>query len=111
MTTPRSSREVERKRKRQHWNHHLLRWRQSGLSQAEYCRRHQLSIKCFVYWKSRLGRSDPSIKLVAVPVSQAMEPKQSSELALVVGDRFRVEVKDGFNPETFEKLLRVLSRI
>lgn len=111
MTTPRSSREVERKRKEQHWHHHLLTWKKSGLTQSEYCRRNQLSIKCFTYWKSKTGKPGPSMKLVAVPVSPVSRPKESAELAFVLGDRYRVEVGDGFNPETFEKLVRVLSRI
>lgn len=111
MKTPRSSREVGRKRKERHWQHHLLTWKKSGLTQAEYCRRNQLSIKCFTYWKSKTEKSGPSIKFVPVPVSPARGPKESSELAFVLGDRYRVEVGDGFNPETFEKLVRVLSRI
>ncbi len=111
MTTPKSSREVGREKKVLHWQHHLLAWKKSGLTQAEYCRRNQLSIKCFTYWKSKTEKPDPSIKLVPVPVSPARWPKPSAELAFVLGDRYRVEVGDGFNPETFEKLVRVLSRI
>ena len=110
MTTPRPSRQDERKRKEQHWHHHLLTWKKSGLTQAEYCRRNQLSIKCFTYWKSRVERREPSMKLVPVPVSPVRE-KESAELSFVIGERYRVEVRDGFNPETFEKLVRVLSRI
>ncbi len=111
MTTPRSSREDERKRKERYWSHHLLTWKKSGLTQAEYCRGNQLSSKCFTYWKRRIERPDPSMKLVPVRVSPVSEPKPSAELAFVFRDRYRVEVGDGFNPETFERLVRVLARI
>jgi len=43
MTTPGLSKEVERERKQQYWGDHLLTWRKSGLTQAEYCRRNQLT--------------------------------------------------------------------
>lgn len=109
MTTRRSSREVERKRKEQHWHHHLRAWTSSGLSQAEYCRRNQLSWKCFGYWKRKADRPDPSLRLVTVPVRPVREP--STGLTLVIGERYRLEVGDGFNPETFEKLVRLLARI
>lgn len=111
MTTPRSLREIERKKKEQHWRDHLHTWKKSDLTQTEYCRRNQLSIKCFTYWKSRLEKPDPSIKLVPVPVSPAREYQQSAEIVFVLKDRYRVEVGDRFNPETFEKLVRVLARL
>lgn len=120
MTTRRSSREVEQDpsaapgtaqagRKEQHWHHHLRAWTSSGLSQAEYCRRNQLSWRCFGYWKRKAARPAPSMKLLPIalrPLSEA-----SSGLTLVLGDRYRVEVGDGFNPETFERLLSLLARI
>ncbi len=42
-------------KKREFWLQHMKSWRQSGLMQSEYCRRHSLSDKSFVYWKKRLG--------------------------------------------------------
>jgi hypothetical protein len=51
-----------------YWEYHLERWRQSGLSQTEYCRRHNLNYKRFHSWKTRL-KSYPtgrSVKLVEV---------------------------------------------
>ena len=111
MTTPGLSRELDRKKKQRHWVDHLLTWKKSGLTQAEYCRRNQLSIKCFTYWKSKTERPDPSMQLVPVPVSPVREYPQSAELVLVLGDRYRVEVGDGFNPATLEKLVCVLYRI
>ena len=37
------------------WKPHLDGWRDSGLSQAAYCRQHALSVKCFAYWRRTLG--------------------------------------------------------
>lgn len=37
------------------WERHLQQWRQSGLSQAQYCRRHHLSAPAFGWWKGRLS--------------------------------------------------------
>jgi hypothetical protein len=39
--------------RRQFWARHLQRWERSGLSQAEYCRRHQISAAAFAWWKTR----------------------------------------------------------
>lgn len=37
------------------WKPHLDGWRDSGLSQAAYCRQHSLSLKCFAYWRRTLS--------------------------------------------------------
>jgi len=39
--------------RRRFWAGHLQGWKQSGLSQAEYCRQHQLSATTFAWWKTR----------------------------------------------------------
>jgi hypothetical protein len=39
--------------RRRFWARHLQRWERSGLSQAEYCRRHQISATTFAWWKTR----------------------------------------------------------
>ena len=36
------------------WARHLQRWKQSGLSQTQYCRQQQLSVPAFGWWKRRL---------------------------------------------------------
>jgi hypothetical protein len=37
------------------WARHLHRWKQSGLSQTQYCRQHQLSAPAFGWWKRQLA--------------------------------------------------------
>jgi len=122
MRTLSSSKEVERERKQQYWGDHLHTWRKSGLTQAEYCRRNQLSTKSFTYWKSKTRRvdrsacgspapADPPMKFVPVPVRPMAAGPGSAKLVVVFQDRYRVEVADGFNPATFEKVVQVLARL
>jgi hypothetical protein len=42
------------------WQEHLRAWSQSGLTQADYCRQHQLSAPAFGWWKRQLeGKPRP----------------------------------------------------
>ena len=43
------SRAEELKQKRDHWKRHIESWQAGGLSQSEYCRRHNLSYHRFIY--------------------------------------------------------------
>jgi hypothetical protein len=53
----------------EYWQSHLDNWDRSGLSQAAYCRNHDLDYNRFRKWKERLGTypsASTSIKLVEV---------------------------------------------
>lgn len=39
-----------------YWREQIAEWNQSGLSGAEYCRRHQLIYHRFVYWRQKLDQ-------------------------------------------------------
>jgi len=47
------------------WWKHLQQWRQSGLSQAQDCRQHQLSLGTFGRWKGRLSATDGPVQPIA----------------------------------------------
>ncbi len=53
--------------RRRFWAGHLQEWKQSGLSQAEYCRRHQLSATTFAWWKTRGTPPTPEAPQVPPP--------------------------------------------
>jgi hypothetical protein len=93
--------------RRRSWEDHLEQWRGSGLSQAEYCRRHGLSIKTFGYHKRTMGKS--ALCLVEVPLAAAVcvAPKP---LILVVGSRYTIQIEAGFDADTLGQLLEVLER-
>lgn len=52
--------------KQTYWQTHLDAWRQSGLSQAAYCKQHGLSLSSFGYWLRR--RAEPVRSTAALPI-------------------------------------------
>lgn len=106
---------TERIERRKYWTAQVERWRESGLTQREYCKKEDLSIERFGAWKRRLDHEDKneSRGLVAVPpkiVSAALFTARTV-LGLVVAERYRVEIPDAFSPSTLEAVLQVLSRL
>lgn len=65
------------------WNNRLLRWRESGLSGAAWCRKNTINYQIFTYWRKKLqGQSqeitpiqtsqhDPFIELIDSTKSRA----------------------------------------
>lgn len=100
--------------KRRFWENHIGKWKLSGLSQAEYCRQNDVKVKSFRYWKRRVGRLGGAPALVEVPFPRPLPSSPcavSSQLCLVINQKYRIEVGKGFDPEDLERLLRVVVRI
>ena len=55
--------------RRKYWTDQVQRWKESGLTQREYCKRENLSIERLGAWKRRLDRENQSELggLVAIP--------------------------------------------
>ena len=99
----------------EYWQEQMAAWKASGLKQVQYCRQYQLSKHAFVYWKLKLlGKDASPATLVPVSAHQLRHIHRGDGLAqirLVVGERYQVEVRPGFNAQTLEEILAVLERL
>ncbi|MDP1993359.1 MAG: hypothetical protein Q8K00_20260 [Syntrophales bacterium] len=97
------------------WEAHIQAWEKSGLTAADYCRRHNLSYDAFHYWKKKITRtaSAKGISLVPVPARMIEQGQQvttvpGSALKVEVGGRFKIEVHGGFCPQTLIRVIAIL---
>ena len=100
-----------REQKRTCWKRHLDRWRTSGLTQIEYCRRHQLKAHQFTYWKKRLAPADDGITFVPVDIrsrGRQLAAAASSSLRLIVDGDLQIEVTADFDPQLLRRLIASL---
>jgi hypothetical protein len=97
--------------RRLQWEEHMRQWRSSDLTQAEYCRRNELKWSTFHYWRKRLQETATTVTLVEVPVSNGLGCQSCQQLTLVLGDHYKVEIGDNFNPSTLVKLVDTLGRL
>ena len=76
------------------WEGHVRRWEQSGLIQAEYCRRNELKAVSFSYWKRKLKRreSGPTFVEVSAPTGEP-SPRNLFELRLEEGRGLAVQLR------------------
>jgi len=88
------------------WHHHIEKWKASGLSQAEYCRKNDLRSRGFGYWKRKLEKQNLP-ELVEVPVSLGI----AGVLKLNIGHQFQIEIPDGFSSVTLGQILLTLKSL
>jgi len=105
--------EATPKDRRRQFEEHIRRWRSSGLTQAEYCRRNKLKWSTFHYWRKRLETSATAVTLVQVPFGLNGDGSGPSGqgLTLVLGGRYKVEIGDNFNATTLARLVDTLGQL
>ena len=88
--------------RRPFWEKHLRAWSRSGLTQADYCRRHQLSAPAFGWWKRQLEGKPRARK--RSPAMNQSERGIQTEVRFVEVQRGS-DVEPGGNPAVYEVLL------
>lgn len=87
--------------KRQHWQQHIEAWRQSQLTQREYCKQQAIPFSCFSYWRTRLNRlAEGQKKLLSVQVPC------TTTVAVMLPCGIRLEVP----AHALEEILPILTR-
>jgi len=92
-----------------YWQAQVSSWRRSGLSQAQFCRDHNLKVRDFGYWKRKFSQSSSAVSFVPLRVKSS--PSPSSSLGLVLDSGLCIEVREGFSPGTLRDLIHTLREL
>jgi hypothetical protein len=58
--------------KREHWQQHFSAWKDSKLSQRDYCQHHNIKFSTFGYWRKQcFAPTRRKSKFIALPASTA----------------------------------------
>ena len=105
------SRAEQLEQKRSYWKQHIDSWQQTGLTQVEYCRQHNLKHHQLVYWKKRFLKTETNISFVPLKLEDFLEVptrQDQSSLTLVINNRFKIEIRAGFDAQLLRQLIFVL---
>jgi len=98
-----------------YWARLVERWEQSGLSQAEFCRRRDVNYGTFAWWKRQLGRptgdvpkqpgrlAKASRRFVEVRLASPLPAAPAYEVVLAGGRSIRVGAQ--FDLEILSRLI------
>lgn len=107
------NKETEKKR---YWQEHIQAWRQSGLSQANFCKARSLALSTFHYWRRKIGQgcndSPRFYPLAVMPSIEALDKSSPGILRVILGDRrFVLEIGEDFAETTLKKLIVALEQL
>jgi hypothetical protein len=90
---PKDTNQLDLKQRRRFWEHHIEQWQKSGVSQAAYCRRHQLKAHRFYYWRRRLPASQNRVSFLPVAFSRPPEHHHPT-IRIHTPNGFTIEIED-----------------
>ncbi len=94
-----------------YWQRWLSQWERSGLTQAEFCRRHRLKLANFAWWKRKLtahvgsARSRGKPALSAKFVEVGLPTARALVYEVVLSDGRVVRVPNEFDAEAVSRLI------
>ena len=105
------SRSEQLEQNRAYWKQHIEDWRSSGMTQADYCRRHELKDYRFTYWKKRFVPPDSDATFVPVKINGSLlaAPDPSSvSVRLIMDKDLAIEIRPDFDPRLLRRLIVTL---
>ncbi len=105
------SRAEQIEQKRTYWKQHIESWQETGLTQIEYCRRHNLKHHQLVYWKKRFLKTETAISFAALKLDDLLDigrQPQRASLCLVINDSFKIEITSGFDAQLLRQVIFAL---
>jgi len=105
------SRTEQLEQKRSYWKQHIDSWQETGLTQTEYCRQHNLKHHQLVYWKKHFLKTEKNVSFVSVKLEELLEMpirQDQASLILVINNQFKIEIRAGFDAQLLQQLIFAL---
>jgi transposase-like protein len=91
------------------WQRHVQAWRESGMSQADYCRQQGLNPKTFSKWARGESPGEPTAPLEVIPVQVTpSSPATEAAVVLKLTRGVQLELSTAVSPRWLAKLLQCL---
>ncbi len=91
----------------------------SKLSSIDYCKQNNISVKTLYTWRSKLRKAKLSsannnnhfqeVKLKDSPSKPTLLSKPSDSINILINDKVRISVNEGFNESLLLKTIKVLN--
>lgn len=104
--------QVNRKNREPYWKDKVNEFNRSGMTQKEFCLKHELSYWSFNSWKRRIESSSEENSLVEIipkTISCLSAPEESFEI--ILSDKIRIKIPDNFSEENLSRIIKVLETV
>ena len=108
------SRAEQLEQKRTYWKQHIDSWQETGLTQAEYCRRNNLKHHQLLYWKKRFLKTQTDVSFVPLKLEDLLDlstRQDQAPLIVVINNQFKIEISAGFDAQLLRQVIFALREL
>lgn len=98
------------------WRHHIEKWQNSGLTQAQYCTQQQINVRTFTARLCEYRKLSEADSVVLVPaqiepppLSSVVTPSTTANRVLIHTHGYRLELSPSVSPSWVAELLQCLA--
>lgn len=100
--------------KERQWKKKFQDWEKSGLTRTQFCRKHQISVSTFDYWRQRIrkmdeGAADQEQGLVKLTFST--KPTEPAFYSVVFPNGLKLQVPEHYSSESLNRLVQDLQEV
>ena len=92
------------------WRQKVEQHRSSGLSRREFCQRNGINKSSLDYWFTRIRKAEKNSP-EWVELKGVAAPSLGSPLAVLVAGRYCIQIRSGFDPHLFAKVVKALESL
>jgi len=105
---PEESHPFGSQQQRSFWENRVEQWLKSGLSQAAYCRRHQLKPHQFYYWRRRVQALQDQVSFLPVEFT-GPQVQNHPAIRIHTPNGFTIEIEDHNTAVPIETLVATVA--
>ena len=88
------------------WQEHFQSWKESGLSQINFCKTHSLNIHTFRWRLCKMKNTEITCTdLVQIPVPVKLQPAQ---LTVRIGEHLHISIPNDFDADLLIRVVKTL---
>ena len=102
------SRAEQLEKKHRYWKQHIENWQETGLTQAEYCRRNNFKYHQLVFWKKHLIKTETGVSFVPLNLYDFWDistQPDSAAFCLVINKHFKGDIRSGLDAQLLRQLI------
>lgn len=98
--------------KREYWAEQIRYWQESGLSQSDYCRQHDIRSSQWFYWRKRCRDTETGLTLVPLKLPAMTGPmNRVPAVRVITPNGFTIELDSDASLPLLPRLIREVATI
>ena len=97
--------------RKDHWIQIFLDWEKSGLIRAEYCRKNDIAISTFDYWRQRIRKESEGVEETALVKLPVQFSSAVSTITIELPSAYKIHLAGNYDSHTLKHLIRDINEV